>query len=346
MEWHKPPFKLKEIKIEVTHDCNLQCVHCSSLAKNNSGRSLDWSSCKRIIEDAFKMGVKEIAFSGGEPLLWNHLKTAVKQASQFGMTTLLYTTGNASNAEEIMGYLHATGLSRAIFSLFGADAEQHEEVTSCKGNYERTLAVASHCVALGLTTEFHFVPMAHNYGALQTIAERARHLGIKRVSVLRLVPQGRGAKGKDGQLNNRQNLELRGIISDLREKGHQIRLGSPYNIFMLREMPQCCSGIDRLTVGPDLKIFPCDAFKQIPPEAIGVGSEFSDLKSNTLAECWEKSPFLGAVRKYLTTDFALDCQNCSRLNDCLSGCMAQKFYVFGKLEKCPDPMCLMQHGRQ
>jgi MoaA/NifB/PqqE/SkfB family radical SAM enzyme len=118
-----------------------------------------------------------------------------------------------------------------------------------------------------METEFHFVPLAHNFGELQAIAKQARELGVKRVSVLRLVPQGRGAEGADMQLTNEQNLELRKIILHLRTDGHCIRLGSPYNFLMLRDEPKCCAGIDRLTIGPDLRVFPCDAFKHIPPES-------------------------------------------------------------------------------
>jgi radical SAM protein with 4Fe4S-binding SPASM domain len=110
---------------------------------------------------------------------------------------------------------------------------------------------------------------------------------------------------------------------------------------MIREKPQCRSGIDRLKVSPDLKIFPCDAFKHISPKKVGVDSEYSNLKEYSLLECWKKSPYLGVVREYLTTDFAVECKNCKKLKTCHSGCMAQKFYAYGELRKCSDPMCLL-----
>jgi radical SAM protein with 4Fe4S-binding SPASM domain len=112
---------------------------------------------------------------------------------------------------------------------------------------------------------------------------------------------------------------------------------------MLREKPACCSGIDRLIIGPDLRIFPCDAFKHIDPKDLGVSSDFSNLEYNSLASCWENSAFLGVVRKYLTTEFAKECKDCSKLESCLSGCMAQKYYATGILAKCADPMCLKQN---
>ncbi len=341
MEWHKPPFNLKEIKLEVTHDCMLHCIHCSSLAETSTGRSMESTACKRILEEAADMGVKEIAFSGGEPLLWDHIQNAVTQAFSYGMRIFLYTTGNAQNAELILKNLHAVGLSRAMFSVFGENSQQHENITTYTGSYNKTIETVEYCLSIGLEAEFHFVPFSYNYQALTGIVKKAHQLGVERVSVLRLVPQGRGAEEKSGQLNHSQNIELLKTIKKLRRDGHDIRLGSPYNFLMLRDHPQCCSAIDRLTVGPELRISPCDAFKHISPEDIDVSPEFSNLNDSSLLECWEKSEYLGAVRKYLTTDFADTCQACQNLNSCVSGCMAQKYYEYGDLRKRPDPMCLL-----
>ncbi|MCK4500157.1 SPASM domain-containing protein, partial [Candidatus Babeliales bacterium] len=205
-----------------------------------------------------------------------------------------------------------------------------------------TLAAAKYFIDIGLETEFHFVPLANTYKALPNIANKARAMGVKRVSILRLVPQGRGVASKDAQLNNAQNVELRQTINDLRADGHDIRLGSPYNFLMLRKKPQCLSGIDRITIGPDSKIYPCDAFKQVTPEQLNVCADFSDLSKNSLQDCWDKSPYLGVIRDYLMTDFADDCAMCKKLKECLSGCMAQKFHRFGSLKKCADPMCMLK----
>ncbi len=334
-------FNLRELKIEVTHDCMLKCVHCSSIAGANSGRSIERSSCEQILDDAAAMGAEEVAFSGGEPLLWEHIQDVVARASRHGMTVFLYTSGNVPDAQESLSGLHAAGLSRVMFSIFGSDADRHEKVTKVKGSHGKTLEVASYCLSIGLDTEFHFVPLSHNYRELPGIAEQARRIGVKRISVLRLVPQGRGADVRRSQLNHLENMELRKVIKSLRATGHDIRLGSPYNFLMLRERPECRSGIDRLTVGPDLRIFPCDAFKHIPPERIGANSEYSNLEMCSLSDCWEKSLYLRAVREHLSTGFATECKACGKLESCHSGCIAQKFHAYGELRKCPDPLCLV-----
>jgi sulfatase maturation enzyme AslB (radical SAM superfamily) len=46
------------------------------------------------------------------------------------------------------------------------------------------------------------------------------------------------------------------------------------------------------------------------------------------------------VRTYLTTPFADECGKCSSIEDCTSGCLAQKIIYHGKMCKVHDPMCL------
>jgi len=346
MRPHRPPFILKEIKVEVTHACNLCCVHCSSMATAQSKRHMSWDDCRGILEEAALMDVKEVAFSGGEPLIWDRIEDAVTLASQRGMHTCLYTSGCAPGAEKLMRGLRDSSLNRVVFSVFGVSCAHHEAVTSVKGSYDLTMRMVECAVGLGLKAEFHFVPTSVNYHDLEEIADQAQKLGVTRVSVLRLVPQGRAANTPDMQLSRKQNLRLRESILRLRSEGHDIRVGSPYNFLMLRDKPECCSGIDRLTIGPDLRIFPCDAFKHIPPERLGLGPEYSNLQDHTLAECWQHSPYLRVVRQYLTTDFAAACAKCDCLEECLSGCMAQKFHANGDLRKCPDPMCLKGEFRR
>jgi len=202
-----------------------------------------------------------------------------------------------------------------------------------------------HALSLGLTTELHFVPMTGNYSELTDVAELARKLGASRVSVLRLVPQGRAALVRDRALNRVQNMELRRQIQAIRTKQGRdfVRTGSPYNFLMLNDSAACFAAIDRLIIGPDLRLYPCDAFKRIGADELVKTEEFSCLAGRTLSECWGKSPYLEAVRTYLTTDFEAPCVSCKLLEKCVSGCLAQKTLVYGSLAKKPDPDCLGQN---
>jgi len=240
-----------------------------------------------------------------------------------------------------MKELSDLGVTACIFSIFGSTDARHETITRKKGSFSRTEYAIREANNSGLRTELHFVPFSTNYRDLEQIAGLSETLRVSRISVLRFVPQGRGILIKNKVLSRIQNIRLKRLIETLRSRGYDIRTGSPYNFLMLNKQPKCASGIDRLIIGPDLRIFPCDAFKQVKAEEIVGTLELSSLATNSLSECWESSPFLEEIRKYLTTDFAEPCASCTALEKCLSGCLAQKVIANGNLEKRPDPMCLM-----
>jgi len=342
MQYHRRPFNLREFKIEVTYRCDLNCVHCSSDARPSNSLEMSRDDCVRILAEAAKMGARDVAFSGGEPLLWPHVFDVVEAAAEHGLKVTLYTSGCADDFQKKAKRLRELGTSRFIFSMFGATATSHERVTRKAGSFEHTQSAMRYALSVGLTTELHFVPMAGNYSELADVAQLARELGASRVSVLRLVPQGRAALVRDRTLSRVQNLELRRAIQALRAKhGHDfVRTGSPYNFLMLNDSPACFAAIDRLIIGPDLRLYPCDAFKRIGAVELVETEEWSCLACASLPDCWSKSPYLEAVRTYLTTDFEDPCASCKLLEKCVSGCLAQKTIAYGTLAKKPDPDCL------
>ena len=111
--------------------------------------------------------------------------------------------GYAEEFSPRASHLHNVGASRFIFSVFGATASSHERITRKAGSFERTKTAMRDALAVGLTTELHFVPMANNYRELSDVAQLARQLGASRVSVLRLVPQGRAVLIRDRVLEPR-----------------------------------------------------------------------------------------------------------------------------------------------
>jgi len=342
MKRHCRPFNLKELKIEVTYRCDLNCIHCSSDARPSNLLEMTCDDCLCILADAAEMGVQEVVFSGGEPFLWPYIYDAVEVAVKHHLKVSVYTSGNAEEFKQRVSRLHNLGIARMIFSVFGANATTHERITRRLGSLDRTKMAMGDALSVGLATELHFVPIADNYRELNGVAQLARQLGASRVSVLRLVPQGRATLIGARVLNRVQNLELRRQIQALRKEhgDHFIRTGSPYNFLMLNDNPSCCAAIDRLIISPDLCIFPCDAFKKIDSSEIVKTEEWSCLAVRSLPECWQKSPYLEAVRTYLTTDFEAPCDSCGFLEKCLSGCLAQKVIEYDSLDKKPDPACL------
>lgn len=332
---------LKEIKIEVTYACPLTCVHCSSEAYPSSPDEMSPGEVHRILVEAAEMGVREVAFSGGEPLVWAGLDTAVETAVNLGMETTIYTSGNVSDVKARLDMLSCLGLSRAAFSVFGGSSERHEMITRRRGSLANTLRAIEDSHSLGIITGIHFVAMSRNYQELPAVCALARELGADNVSVLRFVPQGRGRLLLEGELDRLQSLELQRTIRQLKAEGHTIRTGSPLNHLWLNDPPECMSAIDRLIVAADGRVYPCDAFKQVSAESVAGSAEHSVLGPDcSLSEAWEQSPYLATVRSAVEQERVTPCRECGSLEVCGSGCLAQKMIVDGRLHAGMDPGCL------
>ncbi len=330
---------LREIKIEVTHRCPLVCLHCSSEATPGCDREMSFAAAMGLLNQVMDYGVEEIVFSGGEPLIWKGIEKAILACTKAGIRTLVYTSGNFANQAEVFKKLKDVGVSQIAFSIFGGDAEKHERVTRRYGSFSKTLKATEEAFNNSIEFEFHFVPLSINYEDLPGVVSLASGVEAKRVSILRFVPQGRGAISSTMGLTREQNIELKRLIENGR-KSFDIRAGSPYNFLLVNESPKCLAGIDRLIVGPEFSIYPCDAFKQLEALDMVGTDEYSRLDKYSLIDCWDKSFYFKEIREYLSTPFEKPCCDCYLLKRCLSGCLAQKVIASGSLKKAPDPMCL------
>lgn len=340
MIYHKPPFLLEELKLEVSYRCPLNCIHCSSDGRPSNDLEMAHQDCWRILRSASEMGVKHVAFSGGEPLIWPHINDAVRLAAEQGMGVVVYTSGNVDEFEHRARDLATLGVRSMVFSIFGAQSEIHDRITRVKGSFRVTMNAIRIAAGVEIRTEVHFVPMSQNYRDLSGIAAAVKKAGAQRISVLRLVPQGRAALLRRRVLSRSQNLELANEIRRLRHSGFELRTGSPYNFLLLNKKPGCMAAINRAIVAPDLMFYPCDAFKRYDTIQLGLSDAYSNLAHFSLQECWSKSSLFGEVRQYLTSDFPPPCNDCLLLNKCLSGCLAQKVIASHSFKKQPDPDCI------
>ncbi|MGE5620995.1 MAG: radical SAM/SPASM domain-containing protein [archaeon] len=332
--------KLLEFKIEVTQKCPLCCIHCSSESTPDCQSEVPRDKCFEIISEAKDLGAQEVSFSGGEPLIYPFINECVEFATSKSLAVQIYSSGNIDNFYGKIAELKKLGLKKMIFSLYSPFSEEHERITRIKGSHTKTLNAISETVKADIDAEVHFVALSDNYRKIPDVAELARKMGAKRISILRFVPQGRGSLIQDKQLTRAQFLELKEMIETLRESGHNIRTGSPFNFLLLNDSPSCKAATDRLIITPYLSIHPCDAFKQIQSMEMVGTNDYSDLNIHSLKECWEKSPFLNKVRDEIKNPTTASCNQCQIYNGCLSGCLAQKFIRFNKIEKNPDPSCM------
>jgi radical SAM protein with 4Fe4S-binding SPASM domain len=335
---------LKELKIELTQQCPLACVHCSTNSNRKQMSGLSRTTVLRLLREAAELHVEKVVFTGGEPLVCEYLSDAVSAAAKDGISSTVYTSGITDNALSPMPFEMASrlvqrGLGRFIFSVYSHHPEVHDSVTRY-GIHAATLAALKNAASTKCAVEIHLVAMKRNFRDLPGVVEMAASMGVQKVSVLRFVPQGRGEKiSIREELVGGELKELADTIVALREQYPTvaIRAGSPFNILTIGHTP-CNAAQDVLIVNHRGDIFPCDAFKNVHY----VDATFGNILSQKLRDVWEQSLFLNRVRAVLREQKGETCRACELGEACQSGCLAQKVIRGGwhALQE-PDPNCLV-----
>lgn len=336
-------YALKELKIELTQECPLACVHCSTNSSRRQNSSLPDEVVLRLLREAADLGVARVVFTGGEPLVSPVLMSAIGTASAFGIAPTLYTTGIIDNALTPLSCARANelaqaGLKRFIFSLYSHQANVHDTVTRYGSHAATTIAITN-AISTDVPVEIHFVAMRRNYRDLGGVVGLANSWGIERVSVLRFVPQGRGRNiAKSDDLTSTELRELASLIEQFRSShpNIKIRAGSPFNILGIGHTP-CNAAQDVLVINHRGEIFPCDAFKNVRFAEPVYGS----ILTASLRDVWKSSEFLLRVRTTLAEQSPEPCSSCNWASTCQSGCLAQKVIRGGwATAHEPDPACL------
>ncbi len=110
-----------DLRVSLTDRCNLRCTYCMP------AEGLDWLADERILTDdevvrlvevaVTRLGVREVRFTGGEPLVRRGVVDIVRRCAQLAPRPELSLTTNALGLKRTAGALREAGLDRVNVSL-------------------------------------------------------------------------------------------------------------------------------------------------------------------------------------------------------------------------------------
>ncbi|HEX7323023.1 MAG TPA: GTP 3',8-cyclase MoaA [Mycobacterium sp.] len=122
-----------DLRISLTDRCNLRCTYCMP------AEGLDWIPSEHLLQDdelirlmtigVTKLGITDIRFTGGEPLLARQLETTVAAAAALQPRPEIALTTNGLGLARRAGALVAAGLDRINVSLDTIDRAHFAEIT-------------------------------------------------------------------------------------------------------------------------------------------------------------------------------------------------------------------------
>jgi len=324
---------------ELTYRCPLHCPYCSNPTQARSGEELTTNEWRRVFRETSELGVLQVGFSGGEPLVRRDLAELVHGARETRLYTNLITSGiglDESRADE----LRAAGLDSVQLSFQAADVDLADEIAGARA-HQLKLSAASYIRAAGIPLSLNFVIHRRNIDRLPQIIGLAETLGAERVELANAQFYGWAFLNRAALLPTREQVGRAREIAT----AAKARLAGKIDIFYVlpdyyetRPKP-CLNGWGQryLTVNPIGDVFPCPTASSAIPDL-----RFENVRARSLDWIWRESE---SFNRFRGTDWLPEpCRSCPQKEIDFGGCRCQAALLTGSAANT-DPVCSLSPNR-
>ncbi len=324
--------------------CNCACRHCWISPEYLDARSAPdeapYATFKDIIDQAIPLGLKNIKFTGGEPLLSNHTRSLMTYAYEKKLGITVETNGVLLD-EAMADFLRSVNLAHIAISLDGPDAATHEELRGVEGVFERTVNAIRLCAQRGFSTQAIMSIYRKNCDLIDATARYAQSLGARSIKLncISHIERASHLEEENAILSIPEYLRIKEKIDKEIQPSLKIRiiLDIPpvYNFFPQRSRHHGrCGILNILGVLADGSISIC-GIGASTPELL-----FGSLNERSLADIWHNEPFLIQLREGLPHKLEGICGECMLKGFCLGKCRAEAYYsnhnIFAPFSFCKE----------
>jgi MoaA/NifB/PqqE/SkfB family radical SAM enzyme len=178
------------LQVHPTRRCNLACAHCYSSSGPGARQVLELELLSGCLEDAVALGYRQLAVSGGEPLLYEPLGELLARARALGMLTSVTTNGMLATHARWDSV--APLIDVAAVSIDGTPSE-HDAIRRRHGAFAATIRNLEVIRGSGVPFGFIFTLTQHNVDSLELVVHLAAVHGARSVQVHPLTLHGRAA---------------------------------------------------------------------------------------------------------------------------------------------------------
>ncbi len=307
----------REIVFEVTNRCHLSCPICF---RPNRKVDMPLEKIKSFINDCVRLGIKDVRFTGGEPLLYSHIKEAISYAKSKNRYVIVNTTATIMNPE--LKSILTKCADNLLISMQGYNPETNNRLTKANEGYETDFKAKLHNIV-----ELNNLIGEVRLGTIisRTLVEnfsKYHHLITSlRVKYWELYRGMSPDKTGDFNITPKILMDIMLRIHRSKSKRKDILIANPVPFCLVKDMnlsrdvlygAQSDDGHTRLVV--DVKGY-------LKPSYL-----ISKNLGNTIEEAWN-NPFL---KKMKTVDYLpLECQECDSLGLCKGGSRYWSKLVYG-----------------
>lgn len=347
---------------EITYRCPLHCPYCSNpiavrngnlesgapatpgktgspeLAPPRNGE-LSTDEWTRVIREAAALGVLQIGFSGGEPLVRRDLPDLVRAAREANLYTNLITSGIGLDDDRVRALRNA-GLDSVQLSFQSDNTDLADEIAGARAHKHKFDAAAK-IRAAGIPLSLNFVIHRRNIDRLPQMIELAESLQAGRIELANVQFYGWAFLNRAALLPTREQVARAREIAT----AANARLAGKIDIFYVlpdyyenRPKP-CLSGWGQryLTVNPIGEVLPCPTASAAIPDL-----RFENAKARALDWIWRESE---SFNRFRGTEWMPEpCQSCPQREIDFAGCRCQAALLTGNAANT-DPVCELSPNR-
>lgn len=300
-----------EVHLELTHRCNMQCVHCYCVVSRGSEKhakqgELTTGEYARLLDDLAEMGTLYLIFSGGEVLVRQDFFDIAAYAKRRGFAFRIFTNGIGLTPERIERLAALEPLTVEL-SIYSADPDIHDGITGVPGSFDRLIENVSRLKALGLRIYLKSTVMKPNLPGLDRLHRLGKDLGVfAHMYGCELSPRIAGdVHGPDRyQLDEDELFDY--FANPLwRKQLIPVSAGSLEEA--AKQRPACAPGVNGCCVDPYGNVLPCVALR-LP---------MGNIRERPFRELWASPP--PSTQQFLAVQTYADlpeCRSCELVEFC------------------------------
>jgi pyrroloquinoline quinone biosynthesis protein E len=325
-----PPYALLA---ELTHSCPLHCLYCSNpinLVKKE--KELSTSHWLNIIEQASDLGIMQMHFSGGEPLIRTDLEQLINKTRDLNIYSNLITSGIGLTQNRLSNLI-TSGINHIQLSIQSHEAVSTKVITNSEC-FQAKQSIASLIKESQLPFTINIVLHALNLDNIEEIIEMCISWGAHRIELANTQYYGFALANQSVLLPNKLQIEKAFAIYQRKkqEYGNKIEI-----IWVIpdyfEEYPKPCMGgwgLIQLTITPAGQVLPC------PAASIISSISFENVREKSLDWIWYESSSFNIFRGDMW--MKEPCKSCIYRFDDYGGCRCQAFAITGSASNT-DPVC-------
>jgi len=310
------------VHLEITKQCNLDCVHCYVDHRSND-KQLTTDEIFKLLDEIAGLGVLQLSISGGEPMVHQDFWKILEYAREKAFFTRVFTSGTLISEEDAKRFKELA-IGQVHVSLYSSEAETHELITSRAGSFSKTISAIKNLKKQGVTVFVKSVVLKQNAADMLSLGELCQKLDCPLRIDTNITPAENDVR--DPLAMRLSESELADFISDPKHMQLIIADG---------DINQACSALQNSqTTGQvcdiGLSTAVIDAYGQVQP--CSLYPPVASIRNRSFKEIWQQDETIKSLRA-ITYENRTVCNSCELVSYC-TPCAA-----LSKMEFNDDKAC-------